>query len=92
MSDMTDEELGRAWCSANGRRPKVYADGRAKWLPPYWCGAFEFNAYPDWLSPIVSVVVREANPDGEFADEAAAYAAVGAALRQIRQHAEVRSE
>jgi len=89
---VSDEQIGREWCEKNGRRPKVYADGRAKWLSPYWCRAFEFNASPDWLSPIVSVVVREAHPDGEFADEADAYAAVGAALRQIRQHAEVSGE
>lgn len=88
MTDLTDEQLGRQWCERHGRRPKIYSDGRAKWLSPYWVGVFEFGNNADWLSPVVSMVVRDDEPDGEFSDESSAYAAVGSALRRIRGHVE----
>lgn len=69
---MTDEQLGRLWCERNGKRPD--ANGRYyDWYPPRVVGAsgphnLSFNLHPAFHG---------------HESEAAAYAAVGAALRKV---------
>lgn len=73
---MTDEELGRAWCAANGKRPNRTSDGYFDWYPP--------------RDPRVIAHQGPANVSAELSaaimshlSESAAYAAVGAALRRV---------
>lgn len=71
---MTDEELGRAWCEANGRRPLRHTDiedepGHCMW------GNFQFG--PLWA------FFGEPGTGSGYSSESAAYAAVGSALRRV---------
>lgn len=91
---MTDEEYGRAWASAVGKAPKAwgcywcwmyqYSKSRA---PNSKSRAPIANRLPDVLTglpPLLYGVVR----DGRrlrFPTEAAAYAALGSAVREVRR-------
>lgn len=78
---MTDEELGRAWCAKNGKRPWV--SGRYyDWHPPA-------GVIPDRESNLPFTLHSAFH--GHLS-ESAAYAAVGVALRALVAAAdEVRS-
>ena len=70
---MTDEELGRAWCAKNGKRP----DELRLALPAFrWvCGDNSSNALPENVSSRLGRTW--------YSTKADAYAAVGAALREL---------
>lgn len=73
---MTDEELGRRWCAANGKRPNRTDDGFYDWYPP--------------RDPRVVARQGPANLPAELSSaleshlsESSAFTAVGAALRRV---------
>lgn len=72
---MTDEQLGRAWCERNGKRPDHYP---RTGLPPW---RWTCDDGPTYALPY-EVWDRMAEPS-RYETEAAAYAAVGAALREL---------
>lgn len=72
---MTDEQFGRAWAAENGVRPPNRVSS-ARWL---WHGTQE-NGRLD-LHAFVLVLLN----DDFYPSEAAAYAALGAAVRLIRR-------
>lgn len=81
---MTDGELGRRWSAANGRAPRVLSDGEARWACDIFPEMFTLPKYADRLPFALTKLMRDVNGDDTlFASEAAAYAAVGAALRQV---------
>lgn len=80
---MTDEELGRAWASKHGKRPRVFADSMARWSI-HWGGHFEIGKFVDELPVVLRSAVRDDEGfDRVFDSETAAYAALGSALRQL---------
>lgn len=72
---MTDEQLGRAWFAKHGGRP---VEGKPIWDggPVYW--------YWQWALPTAATGYCGSS----YPSEADAYAAVGAALRQVVRFAQ----
>lgn len=86
---MTDEELGRAWCTAHGKRPATFGlfdRSGSNWV--WRAGGPRYAGDPDpaaTLPPLPLAVLPQTpdwTPNG-YPSESAAYAAVGAALRQV---------
>jgi hypothetical protein len=76
---VTDEALGRLWCERNDRRPDYYP---RLGLPP-WRWVYDdapVYALPHPLWEVMSVSRHETEAD--------AYAAVGAALRELKLRAD----
>lgn len=77
---MTDEELGRRWCQRNGKQPDYRPWHQRPDHPWRWvCDDGPVYGLP-------YVVTREMGIT-RYETEADAYAAVGAALRALRQRA-----
>lgn len=76
---MTDEELGRAWCGANGKSPSVGHGGSFRWYegdgPTLADGPDDL---PEWFSRCVPGEVC-----GGYRTEGEAFAAVGRAIRTL---------
>ena len=77
---MTDDELGRQWCSATGRDPDHRPWHQRPDHPWRW-------ANDDGPTYALPSVVYNALVAHRHATEADAYAAVGAALRELQQRA-----
>ena len=75
---MTDEQIGREWCERNGKRPDEYP---RRGLPPFRWVCDDGPVYG-----LPHVVTREMGVT-RYETESDAYAAVGAALRALRQRA-----
>lgn len=78
---MTDEELGRAWCEVNGKRPHKSGDGYHSWFKTR--AVINLRSGPHNLPGELAVLW-----DGTHKTESAAYAALGAALRRVVAFAE----
>jgi len=79
VPDLTDEELGEEWCERNGRRPTLLTahDGRSwRWV------------YDDGPAHALPVLLFDGLEHSRHHTEAHAYAAVGAALRELKRKAE----
>lgn len=83
---MTDEELGRKWAAANWKRPHIGPD---RTFAAWWEKDGDADAYdlPVWLNRVVPGELQ-GELQGEYGTEVGAYAALGAALRQIKAFAE----
>lgn len=76
---MTDEQLGRLWCGCHGRRPDHSPrPGLPPWRWVYDDGPVYALPHPLW--EVMSVSRHETESD--------AYAAVGAALRELKRRAD----
>ena len=75
---MTDEEYGRAWAKQQGREP--YGDYRHRY---FWFG--DNNTSPAGLPVPVIAVALAAPGVFPFESESAAYAALGSAVRRVRE-------
>lgn len=80
--DMADEQLGRAWCEANGKRPDHCRKGKDERLGMRWKWVYDDG--PEHALP--RTLFNELDM-ARHRTEANAYAAVGAALRQLRRRA-----
>ena len=81
-TELSDEQLGRLWCERNNRAPD-YAPrpGWSSWRWVYDDGPTYALPHPLWVT--VYDTVRQSR----FDTEAAAYAAVGSALRELHKRA-----
>ena len=77
--NMTDEQLGRLWCERHDRRPDHSPrPGLPPWRWVYDDGPRYALLYPIWEGMSVS----------RYEEESDAYAAVGAALRELKRRAD----
>lgn len=74
---MTDEQLGRAWCERNGKRPDHYP---RTGLPPWRWTCDDGTVY---LIPYSLAAELGLN---QYETEADAYADLGQALRAVARH------
>lgn len=77
---MTDEELGRQWCQRNGKQPDYRPWHQRPDRPWRW-------VYDDGPVYALPTVLYDQLGMSRHASEADAYAAVGAALRELRAKA-----
>ena len=77
---MTDEELGRQWCQRNGKQPDYRPWHQRPDRPWRW-------VYDDGPVYALPKVLYDQLGMSRHASEADAYAAVGAALRELRAKA-----
>ncbi len=75
---MTDEQIGRTWCQANGKRPCQSESGSFRWRRHHWTATEAFT-----LNEILPI-----NFGQGYDTEADAYAAVGRAMVELWQFAD----
>lgn len=80
---MTDEELGRKWCAANGREPLEWKGCIFSWDMGLSSGFFELVPNDSMLPKVVARTIHDKHGRIDFTSEADAYAAVGVAIRQL---------
>ena len=81
---LSDEEAGRRWCAARGKRPcysALLVGDRWEWFKPQNGGAPGFDECR--LPAIVWHQLRDAEGRFSFLSEALAYAAVGRAVKEL---------
>lgn len=79
---LSDEQLGRRWCERHGRRPDHRRKGQRESLGMVW--AWVYDDGPVYALP---ACLWDCLPRNRFSTEPEAYAAVGAALRELHRRA-----
>jgi len=74
---MSDEDLGRKWCEANGKAPFPDANGRGTW---WW---EEPGSLSEPGCELPALLARGCDAEGQYRSEADAYAAVGRAIKSV---------
>ncbi len=77
-TELSDEQLGRLWCERHGRAPDHYP--RQHYPPWRW-------VYDDGPTYALPHMLWEEMRTSMYENQAQAYAAVGAALRALKQRA-----
>ena len=77
---MTDEEYGRAWCERNGKRPDYCPHAT---LPPW-----RWTCHDGPACGLPRKLYYSLGHPTRYATESAAYAEVGATLRELERQAE----
>ena len=79
-TELSDEQLGRLWCERHGKRPDYVQRGRY----PFWRWVYDDG--PEYALPLI-MIEQMRGVFRQFTSEAAAYSAVGSALREMHRRA-----